>query len=628
MSITPDESPRGAGARWSLEQRLPLLIIVLLAAVLIGLGGAAHQEVREANIDRAVEQLQRIGRELSASSSRGGAPRLVALQALAADPLLVRAVTAAPSGAAIDSATTARVTQRLAAAHTRTDSTLLGWELWTTSGAPRLRAAPVASGARDSAVLAHTRSRVAQTDSVQRSPFYVADGRVYVWTVVPVRANGRTVGTLAEHRRLVGSARTEQTIRALTGPEVRLLITSDGEPAWVTLEGTPAEAPFVPPAANDRAERVRGRDGTTYYAVQSAIAGTPWRVVLFTTEAAVLRRSREFLRAMLIAGVAFLVLGTFGAWLLSRHVTRPLRRITRAAAALAEGDYTQRVPLADDAELESLAATFNTMAAALGQAHGELAERNAALQRANEAKSRFLAVMSHELRTPLNAIGGYTELMELGLRGPVTPEQIEDLGRIRRSKDYLLTIIQDILAFSRGDAGYLTVAVRDVPVAAVLADAVDTLRPQYAAKGIVLDVGAVPEEQVVRADREKMQQILLNLLANALRFTRPGGTVSVRSVRLSQHVRIDVNDTGIGIAPERLTDIFEPFVQVDASLTRETGGAGLGLAIARDLAAAMGGSLTVASTVGEGSTFTLMLPLATGAEPAGDATPVSDAEAV
>jgi signal transduction histidine kinase len=415
-------------------------------------------------------------------------------------------------------------------------------------------------------------------------------------------------------------------LRGLTGPDVHLLFTSEGGAEWVSLEGEPFSAPFAPPPADGHAALMRGSDGARYYAVQSPIAGTPWRIVLFEPEAAVLRRPHEFLRTILIAGTAFLALGTLGAWLLSRYITRPLRRITGAAAALAGGDYAQRVAIVGDAELASLAVTFNTMAAAIGQAHGELAERNAELQRANEAKARFLAVMSHELRTPLNAIGGYTELMELGLRGPVTPEQVEDLGRIRRSKDHLLSIIQDILAFSRADAGHLTLAVRDVPVPAVLADVIDTLDPQFTARGIRLHVAPAPDTHVVRGDREKVQQIVLNLLANALRFTKSGGTVSVRSVLLSDHVRIDVRDTGIGIAPDRLDDIFEPFVQVDASLTRETGGTGLGLAIARDLAMAMGGTITVASSMGEGSTFSVTLPLADGFEIADerDAAPAVD----
>jgi signal transduction histidine kinase len=256
----------------------------------------------------------------------------------------------------------------------------------------------------------------------------------------------------------------------------------------------------------------------------------------------------------------------------------------------------------------SLAAAFNAMAESTGEAHAVLAERNAELQRANAAKAQFLAMMSHELRTPLNAIGGFTELLELGLRGPVTPEQVEDLGRIRRNKDLLLSIITDILDFTRADAGVLTLELESVAIGPVLTDVVDAVRHQMTTKGVRLVLGPVPPDAIARGDREKIQQVLLNLLSNAMKFTEPGGEVGVDTTVDGGAVRIDVRDTGPGITPEQLDAIFEPFVQVDASLTRRAGGTGLGLAIARQLTKAMGGTVSVRSAVGSGSTFSLTLP--------------------
>jgi signal transduction histidine kinase len=256
----------------------------------------------------------------------------------------------------------------------------------------------------------------------------------------------------------------------------------------------------------------------------------------------------------------------------------------------------------------SLSVTFNAMAAAIADAHVTLAERNEALLTANSAKSQFLAMMSHELRTPLNAIGGFTELLELGLRGPVTPEQVEDLGRIRRNKDLLLSIIGDILEFARADAGALAVKSEPVPVAALLSDATDLVGAQMQAKGVRLVVGSVPSDAIVRADRERAQQVLLNLLSNAMKFTEEGGEIAIETRTSDCHVSIEVRDTGSGIDAAHLEAIFEPFVQVDASLTRRTGGTGLGLAIARKLAAAMSGTLAVQSSLGSGATFTLTLP--------------------
>ena len=227
---------------------------------------------------------------------------------------------------------------------------------------------------------------------------------------------------------------------------------------------------------------------------------------------------------------------------------------------------------------------------------------------ANRAKSEFLAVMSHELRTPLNAIGGYAELIELGLRGPVTPEQRMDLERIQRSQRHLLGLINGVLNYARLESGNLRYEVTDVPVDELLATCEALVAPQARAKQLRLVVPPCPEWLTVRADHEKVQQIILNLLTNSIKFTNDGGRIEMTCQEDESSVAINVTDTGRGIEPEKLAAIFDPFVQVDARLTRTHEGVGLGLAISRDLARGMRGDLTVESTPGRGSTFTLRLP--------------------
>ena len=232
---------------------------------------------------------------------------------------------------------------------------------------------------------------------------------------------------------------------------------------------------------------------------------------------------------------------------------------------------------------------------------------------ANRAKSQFLATMSHELRTPLNAIGGYAELMELGIRGPITAEQATDRGRIQQSQRHLLGLINGVLNYARVEAGAVHYAVEDVPLAEVLTTCEALIAPQARAKGLELVVPggpAVDRTLRVRGDREKVQQIVLNLLSNAVNFTDAGGRLTVEASADAGGVRVRVRDTGVGIAADQLARVFEPFVQVDARLTRTRGGTGLGLAISRDLARGMGGDLTVESVLGTGSTFTLVLPRA------------------
>jgi len=245
--------------------------------------------------------------------------------------------------------------------------------------------------------------------------------------------------------------------------------------------------------------------------------------------------------------------------------------------------------------------------AAFAQAQSAYAEARVA----SRAKSDFLAVMSHELRTPLNAIGGYAELLELGIHGPVTPEQRTALDRIQRSQRHLLGLINGVLNYTKIEAGAVLYAVDDVSLPEVLAECETLVGPQARAKGLTLHHATCAEPLSMRADGEKVRQVVLNLLSNAVKFTRTGGRVTLDcAADGGGTVAVRVADTGRGIAADQLERVFQPFVQLDAALTRTQEGTGLGLAISRDLARGMGGDLTAASTPGVGSTFTLTLPAA------------------
>jgi PAS domain S-box-containing protein len=228
---------------------------------------------------------------------------------------------------------------------------------------------------------------------------------------------------------------------------------------------------------------------------------------------------------------------------------------------------------------------------------------------ANQVKTQFLATMSHELRTPLNAIGGYAELLEMGIHGPVTPAQREALVRIQRSQQHLLSLVNNVLNLVRLEIHHLDYHLADVAMEQTLQFVAETTGPQLLAKRLRYEQGSCAG-LTVRADPEKLRQILINLLSNAIKFTDDGGTITVASAAEGPQVRLDVRDTGCGIPPDQLDKIFDPFVQVDRRLNRPIEGTGLGLAISRELAQGMSGALTVESVVGEGSTFTLRLPRA------------------
>jgi signal transduction histidine kinase len=219
--------------------------------------------------------------------------------------------------------------------------------------------------------------------------------------------------------------------------------------------------------------------------------------------------------------------------------------------------------------------------------------------------------MSHELRTPLNAILGYTDLLALGVRGPLAEPHRADIERIRAASRYLLSLINDILNFTRVDAGQVDFRIERVDVATMLSRAAELVAQRIAEKGVAFRYAPPFPTVAVRADEERAQQVLLNLLTNALKFTEPGGSVSLECTVDEDRVHIRICDTGRGIADEQKERIFEPFVQVDRSASGDANqGVGLGLAISRDLARRMGGDITVESAPGSGSTFTLSLPRA------------------
>jgi signal transduction histidine kinase len=288
-----------------------------------------------------------------------------------------------------------------------------------------------------------------------------------------------------------------------------------------------------------------------------------------------------------------------------------MREIERANQQLED----QAVELEQQqAQLQEHTITLSMIAADLENANAELHAKTQEADRlrdeaqaANRAKSDFLAVMSHELRTPLNAISGYVQLLEMNIHGPLTDAQREALSRIGRSQLHLLRLVNDVLNLARIEAGRGEYASEDVAVDDVIAAVLPMIEPQAGGREQILDAGA-PTGLVVKADRDRVEQILLNLLSNAVKFTPAGGRITVSAAAASNSVVMRVADNGIGMPAEKLPTIFDPFVQVDASRTRPAEGTGLGLAISRDLARAMGGDLTVESEVGAGSTFTLVLP--------------------
>jgi signal transduction histidine kinase len=593
--------------RLPLELKLPLLMSVVLAAVLTTALAATYSTMRSTALVAAKDRLMRATRQIAAVGASGLAAQNSRYAAVAADSAVRRAL--ARPGRSTEAAARAALGRLSLPADSG-----MAVELWSSTGRRVAfvgRDVPVTMREdlhadlpeRISLALDPRATRI--PDSLRLGPLYSDAGRMHFWLIMPVVDRGRMVGYIAHQRRIAPGPQTIQTLRELSGDSVDMYWRNVDGSSWSTRSSVSA-----PPHsdADTITGLARAANGERILFHEERVGRTPLVVGISIPERAVLARPRRSMRTILgLAGV-LLAGGLAAAWLIGRSVGRPLGRITDAVGALAAGDYSARVPVTGDVEIRRLAQSFNNMAGELGTSRAALEQQTNEARSANAAKSEFLTTMSHELRTPLNAIGGYADLIDMGLRGPVTEEQKRDLHRIKASQEHLLGLISGVLDLSRIEAGRVKYDLVNVSVDVFLTGISALVTPQASAKSIELECSQCPTDLAVVADREKLRQILLNLLSNAIRHTSAGGTVAVSAESRGSRVAILVEDTGPGIPEDKREEIFEPFVQLDRSLTQTREGLGLGLAISRDLARGMSGELTAETRIGGGARFVLLLP--------------------
>ena len=631
-------SPRRLGGALSIHWKLPLLITAVLAAGLAAFLAFTYFTLAHRSEAVVRDRFQHASRIVARDIQSAVAQRLAGAESAAGRPELAGLLVAA-NRTSSDSAAASAVLARLVSG--RDSLAVLLTDARGRVVASAGKPLPAAMRMIDPATVAPVSSDDA-IGAARVSPMMHVGERTVFWVVAPITANTERVGYLVQPRWVTGPPDAMQTLRELTREDLTLYLRNIDGTMWTFAPGRASTPPTSRDSTNSGVWYDRPETGRLI-AEETPVAGTPWLVVIESPVRTLLSRLRTTIERLAAMSLLLLLAGAALSWAVGRRITRPLVALTRAADQVATGTYDQRIPITSGDEIGRLTMRFHEMAEQVSEARRELERRatdaqqvanelvaangrlhvtmteaqsarseaeraRAEAEAANRAKSDFLAMMSHELRTPLNAIAGYAELIEMGIHGPVTDAQRDALNRIARSQAHLLTLINDLLNFARIDAGQITYAVQDVRMHETLAGLEPLVSPQITARRLTFVYDQCDGAIVAAADADKVRQVVLNLLANAVKYTPEGGTVRLTCDADGSMVRVHVRDTGPGIDPEQLPLIFEAFVQGHRALNRPNEGVGLGLAISRDLARGMGGDVTVATELGVGSTFTLAVP--------------------
>ena len=445
-----------------------------------------------------------------------------------------------------------------------------------------------------------------ERSSGQRAMVTLPDG-VYLVVIEPARFVDEVLGWMAIGYRL--DDRLALELAGITRADVNIV--ANGRLWSSSLAGAPRRAMTTTVEAGSSAQEWQTLGDTRYssrrYPLDTAAGDGGASLILLIDWAPTQALIDELSTRLIWIGLAAFLLAVIGTIVFSRRAARPLRDVVEAAREITRGDWMRRVPVRGTSEAAAMAVAFNEMTATLTALNAQLTTAKERAEHASKAKDQFLANMSHELRTPLNGIMGMTTLLT---DTPMSDEQREYASLIDASAQTLLSIVNDVLDFAKIDAGALHVDPAPFDPRACFEHTRAVLQPLIGPKPMALlyEIDSGMPARLV-GDEMRLRQILLNLGGNAIKFTA-SGSVRVRARATAAEdgsgdvvLQVEVADTGIGIPKERQAAIFEPFVQADGSSTRRYGGTGLGLTICARLVALMGGTISVVSTPGAGSTF-------------------------
>lgn len=597
-----------------IRRKLPLLISGLLLVAMAAYSWSAYRQIERILIAAAGSRSVGVAQRLAALLDESARRVRTAARGVATDSSVQRVLTHSDSASRL----AARVFLESRRGPTTPELTTIA--LFTASRDPVVSVgdARIPPGDIDTLLRAASSQRVATI-----SPFRASGDTIFYRILVPVvQASTDTLGFVMESRRTSGGnggADGAEVIRELIGRDAAFLVGDTAARLWTDL-AKPARGPALPLRTGTPVPYT-DTAGLAFLGAAIRIPNTPWMVWVQFSRTSVLAPARDFLLRTGTTALIIIFLGTLVAWLLTRHITAPLTEMTRAAEAIAAGDYSSRVPVGRSDELGQLSASFNSMARQMGEDTRALEERVAdrtrelqqALAELESAQDTLvrrerLAILGqlaggvgHELRNPLGVMTNALYYLDATLHD-TTPDVQEYLGILKSQVTLSEKIVGDLLDYARVKQP----ARERIALGDLAGEQIARVGPPA---GVQVDADIPADLPPVLADRAQIGQVLLNLVTNAVQamdgsggVSTAEGTLTVRASSAGDKVRLDISDTGAGIAPENMAKIFEPL------FTTKPRGIGLGLAVSRSLARANGGDIDVSSRPGAGATFTLVLP--------------------
>lgn len=572
----------------SIEWRLPLLISVLLVGVVSAFVTLAYREVERSRLVAMGDRLSGVAEDLALASASQTTARQAVLKRLAGEASVLQVLKGDTT--ATGAALVALREQEAADAPTRQVA------LYDERGTPVLVSSkrPSTPGLRE---------RLLQVDSAGVGPIIDGDTLSSEGYVRVTDEDGSTLGFLSQTRVIITSDAASRVLSDLIGNDAALVFGNADGTVWTDLTRRVTPPPLRVLRAAGPVEYRRG-DAEPVYGRPAAIAGTPWALVVEFPLAVVLEPARSFLRSAIMTGLLLVLLGTLIGFWFSRKITRPLASVTRAAVAIANGDFAKRVSAGDrDDEVGRLSAAFNTMAMRVQDSLDHLEEVAANLERSNQELEQFAYVASHDLQEPLRMVSSYVQLLASRYEGQLDDDADDFIAFTVDGAERMKRLIEGLLELSRvgRDRGDM----KPVHLGEVLEESILDFGQTIEETGATITSDPLPE---VVGDSVQLGQLLRNLIGNAIKFCdEENPEVHVAATRRGGLWVVSVRDNGIGFDPRDGDRIFKMFQRLHGR--SEYGGTGIGLAICKSIVERHGGKIWVESAPGEGAEFFFTLPL-------------------